>query len=138
MRHDFEAISVLPPEGERPDVAFGGGTPATQGEATPGTTEGAGPAGADQEQPGSGGFWIMLGLLFVFMWLFVIRPESRRRKQQAEFQASLQKNDDVVTAGGLHGTLAAMDETTVTIKVADGVRLRFDRNAVGRLGPNRV
>ena len=131
MRHDFEAIYLLPQEGERPDVAFGGGSPAGDGEATQGTADGAGGEGQGQE-PGSGGFWIMLALLFVFMWLFVIRPESRRRKQQQEFQSSLKKGDEVVTAGGLHGSIAAIDETTVTLKVSDAVRLKFDRHAVGR------
>jgi len=134
MRHDFEAIYLLPQEGERPDIAFGGG-PSTDGEATQatqGTADGTGAGTGDQEQPGSSGFWIMLALLFVFMWLFVIRPESRRRKQQQEFQSSLTKGDAVVTAGGLHGTIAAIDETTVTLKVSDTVRMKFDRNAVGR------
>ena len=130
MRHDFEAIYLVPQEGERPAVEFGGGPPPA-GEAVQGTATDA-TGGEAAKEPGSSGFWIMLGLLFVFMWLFVIRPESRRRKQQAEFQTSLEKGDEVVTAGGLHGTIAAIDETTVTLKVSDTVRLRFDRNAVGR------
>jgi preprotein translocase subunit YajC len=131
MRHDFEAIYLLPQEGERPDIAFGGGAPAG-GEATQGTADDTGAGSGDQETPGIGGFWIMLALLFVFMWLFVIRPESRRRKQQQEFQSSLAKGDAVVTAGSLHGTIAAIDETTVTLKVSDTVSMKFDRNAVGR------
>ena len=130
MRHSAElSFHFLPQEGNRPSVEFGAGSPAA-GEATQGTPSGEGAeAGKDT---GGGGFWVMLALLFVFMWFFVIRPESKRRKQQQEFQTSLQKGDDVVTAGGLHGTIAAIDETTVTLKVADSMRLKFDRNAVGR------
>lgn len=128
MPETVESVYVLPQEGGSPDVTFGGG------EAT-GTTEQVGEADAtatDSEGGGGNGFWVMLALLFVFMWLFVIRPESKRRKQTQEFQTSLEKGDDVVTAGGLHGTIAAIDETTVTLKVSDSVRMKFDRNAVGR------
>lgn len=128
MRETVESVFVLPQEGGSPDVAFGTGeTSATTEQAAGGEA-----TGADQETGGGNGFWVMLALLFVFMWLFVIRPESKRRKQTQEFQTSLEKGDDVVTAGGLHGTIAAIDETTVTLKVSDSVRMKFDRNAVGR------
>ena len=46
--------------------------------------------------------------------------------------SELKKGDEVVTAGGLHGTIASMDETTITLKVADSLRLKFDRVAVSR------
>lgn len=76
--------------------------------------------------------WIMMLALFGFMWFFVIRPESKRRKQQAAFHAGLEKGQDVVTAGGLHGTIASMDGDTITLKVNGETRLKFDRNAIAR------
>ncbi len=130
MRETIEAVYVLPQEGGSPEVTFGGGE-ATATTEQVGAGDGTG-ADGEAESGGGNGFWVMLALLFVFMWLFVIRPESKRRKQTQEFQTSLEKGDDVVTAGGLHGTIAAMDETTVTLKVSDSVRMKFDRNAVGR------
>ncbi len=77
-------------------------------------------------------FWIMLVLLFGFMWFVVIRPENKRQKKRKAFQSDLKKGDPVVTAGGLHGTIAAMDDATITLKVADSLRLKFDRVAVSR------
>lgn len=130
MRASVESF-ILPPQEGAPSVSFQeGGAPA--GTASQGTADTAGDGGGQASSGGGSGFWVMLALLFVFMWLFVIRPESRRRKQQQEFQSSLKKGDEVVTAGGLHGSIAALDETTVTLKVSDAVRLKFDRHAVGR------
>ncbi|MGB0952167.1 MAG: preprotein translocase subunit YajC [Planctomycetota bacterium] len=126
-------------EGERPNVNFGdttGPPPAGTGTATTevastGTQLGGG--AAEEEPEGTGtGFWLMLALLFGFMWFFVIRPENKRQKKRKEFQTALKKGDDVVTAGGLHGVIAAIDEQTITLKVSDSVRLKFDRVAVSR------
>ena len=128
-------------EGARPavtldDAPAGPPTgPAASGEATTqavqdGASAGGNPGG--EEAGSSNGFWIMLILLFAFMWFFVIRPENKRQRKRKEFQTTLSKGDDVVTAGGLHGTIAAMDEQTITLKVADNVRMKFDRVAVSR------
>lgn len=88
---------------------------------------GAAPAGSSPWT-----FWVMMLLLFGFMWFFVIRPESKRRKSQQSFHAGLQKGEDVVTAGGMHGTIASIDGDSITLKVGGEVRLKFDRNAIAR------
>jgi preprotein translocase subunit YajC len=74
----------------------------------------------------------MIALLFGFMYLFVIRPEKKRQKERTQFQSDLSKGDSVVTAGGLHGVISALDESTVTLKINDNVRIKFDRIAVSR------
>ncbi|MBC8370637.1 MAG: preprotein translocase subunit YajC [Planctomycetes bacterium] len=74
----------------------------------------------------------MIGALFGFMYLFVIRPEKKRQKKRVEFQSDLSKGDDVVTAGGMHGVIAALDEHTITLKINDSTRLKFDRVAISR------
>lgn len=99
------------------------------------STQAAGPGDGGQRAPEEGGiipFWVMLVLLFAFLWFFVIRPESKRQKERRSFQSSLQKGDAVVTAGGIHGVIAALDERTVTLKVGDGMRMKFDRIAIVR------
>ena len=89
-------------------------------------------AGGSTEDPGGMGFWVMIAILFGFMYLFVIRPEKKRQKERVQFQSDLSKGDDVVTAGGLHGVIASLDEHTITLKVGDNVRMKFDRVAVSR------
>ena len=75
---------------------------------------------------------MMLGI-FVLFWLIVIRPSMRR--QEAERQAlftGLEKNDRVLTSGGIYGTVVAISdkEDEMTIKVEDNVRLKMTRSSV--------
>jgi preprotein translocase subunit YajC len=132
MRDNHEMMLTFQ-EGERGNLTFADDSAApvtTQAEV--GQADTAAADGSAAPKASSNGFWIMLAMLFVFMYLFVIRPESKRKKKREEFQTSLGKGDQVVTAGGLHGTIAAMDEHTITLKVSDSVRLKFDRIAVSR------
>lgn len=136
IMRDNNEIMLTFQEGERPAISFAEENAptntATVTEAVVGQEPGAGTTGEGESSGSSSGFWIMLAMLFVFMYLFVIRPEGKRKKKREEFQTSIQKGDQVVTAGGLHGTVAALDDHTITLKVSDTVRLKFDRIAVSR------
>tara|TARA_B100000959_G_scaffold245311_1_gene269852 strand:- start:230 stop:508 length:279 start_codon:yes stop_codon:yes gene_type:complete len=76
---------------------------------------------------------VVMGLLFGFFWFFLIRPEKKRQKKLNQMRSEVSKGDKIVTAGGLHGTVTRHDETTITLKVDDNVRMKFDRNAIGRI-----
>lgn len=71
--------------------------------------------------------------MFGVMWFFIIRPAQKRQKATATMQNSLKRGDHVITVGGLHGTIDALDDTTVFITVADGTRLQFEKVAIGRV-----
>lgn len=71
--------------------------------------------------------------MFAIMWFLLIRPAQKRQKETRAMQDALQRGDDIITIGGIHGTVDAVDETTVFVKVADGTTLRFERQAVGRV-----
>ncbi len=73
-----------------------------------------------------------IALIFFFMWFFVIRPERKKQQKRKEMLSAISKGDKVVTLGGLHGEVVRLEDQIITIKVADGVRLKFDRNAVSR------
>lgn len=80
----------------------------------------------------------LMGLLpfiamFAIMWFFLIRPAQKRQKATKSMQSGLQRGDTVITIGGIHGSIDAVDELTVYLKVADGTTLRFDRQAIGRV-----
>ncbi len=86
-----------------------------------------------QTQPAAGGgysMFIMLGLMILVLWFFMWRPESKRRKQMAEFRAGLKKGDKIVTAGGIHGTVKEIHDTTLLIEVDSNVTLRVDKTMV--------
>jgi preprotein translocase subunit YajC len=74
----------------------------------------------------------VLALPLIGFWL-VIRGQQRRSQQAALLASSLRVGQDVVTTSGLYGTVAGLDESEVTLLVAPGVELRFDRRAVGRV-----
>lgn len=78
---------------------------------------------------------ILLAVAFALMWLLLIRPQRRKQNEQLSMQRSLSVGDEVVTAGGLYGTVAAVDEDEVGVEVADGVVVRIARRAIAGVIP---
>lgn len=76
------------------------------------------------------GALLSLILMFVIFYFLLIRPQQKRQKQIQQMQNELKKGDKIVTIGGLHGTIDALDEGTVVIKCGDGSRLTYDRAAI--------
>jgi preprotein translocase subunit YajC len=76
----------------------------------------------------------ILVLLFPFLLLYVllIRPQQRRLREAQLMAASLQPEDEVVTAGGIHGTVTAVDEDTVWLEIAPGVIVRVLKGAIAQ------
>ena len=88
-------------------------------------------AATDMPQQGSPWtFWIMIALMVLVLYLFMWRPESKRRKEMAKFREGLKKGDKIVTAGGIYGTVKEVKETTLLIEVDSNVTLRVDKNMV--------
>lgn len=89
-------------------------------------------ANANAQAGGGAGFWIMMILIFVVMWLFMIRPQRKQQKEMEKFRNELKKGDKVITAGGIYGTIAEIDDRTVLIKVDGEVKLRVEKSSLGR------
>ena len=77
-------------------------------------------------------FWIMIALMILVLWLFMWRPESKRRKEMQKFREGLKKGDKIVTAGGIYGVVKEVkeNEPTLLIEVDGNVTLRVDKNMV--------
>lgn len=73
---------------------------------------------------------IFLVLMVVVFYFLIIRPQRRRMKAQQNLAASLQVGNEVRTIGGIHGTVIAMDEESVVLRVEEG-RIRVARRAIG-------
>lgn len=70
------------------------------------------------------------------MWALLILPQQRRMRKHQDVISTLRVGDEVVTAGGVYGTIASVDEETLAVDVAPGVVLRVLRSAVSqRVGP---
>lgn len=76
--------------------------------------------------------WIMLILIFAVMWLFMIRPQRKQQKELEKFRSELKKGDKVITAGGIYGTVAEIQDHTVLIKVDGDVKIRVDKTSIMR------
>lgn len=87
-------------------------------------------APAASSAAGSASMCIMLILIFVVMWFFMIRPQRKQQKALEEMRRSLKKGDKVVTAGGIYGVVADLDERTVLMKVDGEVKLRVDKSSI--------
>ena len=89
-------------------------------------------AEAAQAQGGQWSFWIMIIALFAIMWLFMIRPQRKQQKELEKFRNELKKGDKVITAGGIYGSIAEIEERTVLLKVDGDVKLRVDKSSIVR------
>lgn len=77
---------------------------------------------------------LMIGM-FAIMYFLIIRPQQKQRRERESLLRAIKKGDRVVTTGGLYGTVVGLSEQTVTLKVADQVKLDFERGAIGRIVP---
>jgi preprotein translocase subunit YajC len=75
------------------------------------------------------GFLLVMGGIFYFL---LIRPQQRRAKQQRALIDSVDIGDEVMTIGGVFGTVQAIDDEAITLEVADGVDIRFVKSAIAR------
>lgn len=87
------------------------------------------------QQPAAqqGGGWsgiIMIVALFIVFWLFFIRPQNKKQKEAQKFRDALQKGDNVVTIGGIHGKVAEVKETTVFVTVDNNVKIEVEKSAL--------
>jgi len=82
--------------------------------------------------PGFGGFqFIFLGLMILVFWLFFIRPQAKRAKNQKLFIENLGKGDKIVTIAGIHGTINKTNEDgTLNIEVSPGSYLKIEKSAI--------
>ena len=76
-----------------------------------------------------GGFLILIVLLGA-AWLFFVLPARRRRSSHTAMQDSIAAGDEIITAGGLHGTVKELHEDTLQVEIAPGVVATLDRRAV--------
>ena len=77
---------------------------------------------------------LMIGM-FAIMYFLIIRPQQKQRKDREALLAAVKKGDRVVTSSGLFGTVVGLSEHTITLKVAEQVKLEFERSAIGRIVP---
>lgn len=76
---------------------------------------------------------LFFGAIFAIFYFLLIRPQQRQKAERQRMVDALKQGDRVVMTSGLHGTVTRVTEHTITLRVADQVKLEFDRAAVGRV-----
>lgn len=81
---------------------------------------------------GGGGFqFVFLGLMILVFWMFMIRPQAKKAKQQKLFMTNLQKGDKIVTIAGIHGTVNKVNEDgTFMLEINPGSYIKMEKSAV--------
>ena len=85
-----------------------------------------------QAAPGGGGFqFIFIGMMILVFWLFFIRPQAKKAKQQKIFTEGLQKGDKIVTIAGIHGTVNKVNEDgTINLEISPGSYIKMEKSAI--------
>lgn len=81
--------------------------------------------------------FLPLVVLFAVFYFLIIRPQQKTQKEHALMISKLDKNDEVITVGGIHGTIVATSEKSVTLRVADNVKIEVERSSIQQLVKSR-
>ena len=79
---------------------------------------------------GGSGFIFIIVIGFLLLYLIVVRPQKRRQSQQQQMLGDLRVGDEVLTAGGIYGTISEVDEDEVTVEIAPDTEVRVARRAI--------
>jgi len=79
---------------------------------------------------GGSGFFLIIIVAFLLLWLIVVRPQRKRQSQQREMLSELRVGDEVLTAGGIYGTVSRLDDDQVTVEIAPKTEVRVARRAI--------
>lgn len=85
------------------------------------------------QQPTGGSGWsgmLMIVAMIAIFYFVMIRPQNKKQKELQRQRDAMQKNDKVVTAGGIHGRIREVKDNTVMIEVAPGVTVKVDKSSV--------
>jgi preprotein translocase subunit YajC len=84
-----------------------------------------------QPNPNAGMYNLVFMAALIGVWYFlVIRPQSAKQKEHLKMVDGLQKNDEVVTSGGIHATVVNVKEKTLVVRIDENVKMEIDKNAV--------
>ena len=74
--------------------------------------------------------FVPLILICVVFYFLLIRPQQKKAKEHQGYLANLKKGDKVITGGGIHGQIAGLTDTVVTLEIAENVRIKVNRSAI--------
>ncbi len=79
---------------------------------------------------------IMFALIIFIFYFMIIRPQGKRQKERQKMLEAMKKGDRIVTNGGLHGKIVGMEDKTLLVEIADNVKVKVEKSAVGAVLPD--
>ena len=73
---------------------------------------------------------VMFGSIILIFYFMIYRPQRKRQKEREALITKMDKGDKVILAGGMHGTISAIEDTTVLVQVSDSTKIRFEKSSV--------
>jgi preprotein translocase subunit YajC len=73
---------------------------------------------------------VMFGAIFAIFYFMIIRPQQKRAKETKKMLEALEKGDKVIMSGGMHGTIAGLEDKTVLVDVGNNVKIKFERSGI--------
>ena len=80
---------------------------------------------------------VFLGAIFFVFYFFIIRPQTKRQKEIQTKVSEMKKGDKVFTSGGMMGIVSSIDDDSVLLEIDNGVKARFQKNAITDVNPNK-
>ena len=81
--------------------------------------------------------FLPLVFLFVIFYFMLIRPQQQKQKSHEQMIAKLEKNDEVITVGGVHATVISVGEKTATLRIADNVKIEIEKASITQVTKKR-
>ncbi len=72
-------------------------------------------------------------LIIVVFYFIILRPQQKRQKEREKLLSAVKKGDKIITSGGVHGTVEGLEDNTVLIKIADNVKVKMEKSAIGTI-----
>ena len=82
--------------------------------------------------------FLPLVFLFVVFYFLILRPQQKKQKEHAEMLTKLDKNDEVITSGGVHATVVSVGEKTLILRIADNVKIEIEKSSIQTVKKSRA
>ncbi len=96
------------------------------------------PQGAGGQESSPIPSFVMMGAVGFIFYFLIYRPQKKRQKAREELVKAVEKGDKVITASGIHGTVAQVEDTTVLLQVSDNTKIRIEKTALGTVVPKNA
>jgi len=81
---------------------------------------------------------VMMAMIFAIFYFLLIRPQKQKEKDHQQMLGALAKNDEVVTASGIHGTVVNVKDKTVIVRVDDNVKIEMEKSSIAFVKKNQT